>query len=1241
MLNLQFLILKRRVINFTNPWKIEKSTPAWALRSISYTSSTASEAEVKKLKENNIDITEGIDFKRKTTDNRGQLFESILFHPYIIVNGEIRKIDELIVDKDDTFSPSYKSNRDFAVNSVLREGSGKWYKLKITKDGVYELTYEYLQGLGIDVANLNPSHLNIFGNGTGVLNENNSAYRPDDLIKNAIDLIGGDDNSFDPGDKFIFYAKGPNRWDRVGSLFKRQMHYYSDYSAYFININANDTPLRVSNAQLSINNPTHTVNSFDDYAIHEEETESLTNGGKRWYGEKFDVELNQNFGFNFPNIVSFEPAKLSYAFAYNTGDNSSKFVVSANNSGVDTIILNPFSTQGALYTRKVRSVVNGNFQPTNASFTINCNFQRNTPSIQLYLDYIEINLRRELKASESQMDFRDINSVGTGNTALFQLENYGNNRTVWEVTDPTKPKLVTGQISGNTLNFTVDSDSLRQFICYNQNFLEPEYIGTISNQNLHGLEYADNLIITHPLFLAQAKRLAQLHQEEGVSSHVVLLPQVYNEFSGGAPDATAIKSFARMFFDRANGDVNLMPKYLTLFGDGSFDPKNRIADNNNMIPTYQVLESENIISNLVSDDYFGILGDFESFGNNDDLDIGVGRLIVSTELQAKQMVDKIEHYMKNGSTLFAGTSSNCNDDGFSSTEGDWRLSYALIADDKDGTNDDFMQFDTEPSYNYVKANHSEMNANKIYLDALNQQTTAGGERYPEANEAIDRNFNKGNIVMAYIGHGGEAGAAQERIITINQINELKNIDRLPLFVSATCEFTKYDDAERLSAGEYMYLNPNGGAIALMTTTRSVYISVNTQTNQAFFQNVFVKNSDGSAKTFGEIIRNSKNDVVGGNSNKRSFTLIGDPALRIALPQHKVVIDSINGYDVTQYADTLRALSTANISGHIEDINGNPLNYNGVVINSIFDKEKEYVTLGNDLGTPFDYQLQINKLYKGKSTVSNGRFSYEFIVPKDINYNFGFGKSSDYFYNSNNSAGGDNQLFYVGGIDTTGFDDNIGPEIEIFLNDESFVNGGLSDETPILKAELYDESGINTVGNGIGHNITVVLDEATENLIVLNDFYEADLDTYKSGKINYQLNELEPGRHTLTFKAWDVNNNSNTKTIEFIVQEKEEIALKHVLNYPNPFTTNTEFFFEHNQVCSSLETQIEIYTVSGILVRTINKEVHTEGFRTEGIQWNGKDEFGDQLAKGIYIYKVKVKSPDGKEASALQKLYLLR
>ena len=510
-----------------------------------------------------------------------------------------------------------------------------------------------------------------------------------------------------------------------------------------------------------------------------------------------------------------------------------------------------------------------------------------------------------------------------------------------------------------------------------------------------------------------------------------------------------------------------------------------------------------------------------------------------------------------------------------------------------------------------------------------------------AETQINRNIENGNILMTYVGHGGESGAAQERVIGINQINSWTNIDNMPLFVSATCEFTKYDDNERVSAGEWMHLNPKGGAIALMTTTRSVFFGVNTVTNKKLFENVFTRETDGSPLAFGEIIRRTKNEVSG-SSNKRSFTLIGDPALKIALPTQKVVIDSVNNFATTDYQDTIKALSKARMTGHLEDQFGNILsNVNGILEPSIYDKPKTTFTLGQDEDFPREFEIQKNILYRGRVSVNNGYFNFDFIAPKDIDYNFGKGKASLYAYNSTTSAGGFDSLFYIGGINTSGLSDDVGPDLTLTLNDDNFADGGITNETPILISTLFDENGINTAGSGIGHDITATLDANTADAIILNEFYEADLDTYQSGKIRYQLPELSAGRHTLTLKAWDVNNNSSEISIEFIVQEEENIVLDHVLNYPNPFTTKTDFYFEHNQVCSSLKTQIEIFTVSGRLVKTINEEVKTAGFRTEGISWNGRDEFGDQLAKGVYIYKVTVENEFGETNTKIEKLYLLK
>jgi hypothetical protein len=573
--------------------------------------------------------------------------------------------------------------------------------------------------------------------------------------------------------------------------------------------------------------------------------------------------------------------------------------------------------------------------------------------------------------------------------------------------------------------------------------------------------------------------------------------------------------------------------------------------------------------------------------------------------------------MRNGSNLYSTANTNCSSDNGSSTFGDWRTRYVQVADDEEGGY--FLNQDVEPQFQHVADSFPEMNCEKIYLDAYEQVVTAGGERYPDVNDAIDAKMDRGALVYNYVGHGGEVGWAEERVLTVPMIQDWRNIDNMPLLVSATCEFTKFDDPDRVSAGEWASINPYGGAIALMTTTRSVFFGTNTQIGKQFYENVFLRDSNFEPLTFGEIIRNTKNAV--GGDNKRSFTLIGDPALKLAMPRMRIVTDSINGLDPDIEMDTLNALSLVTIKGHMEDYAGATLSsFNGTLYPTIFDKPKDQKTLSNDgpLASPeITFQTQTNRVYTGKASVTNGYFEFSFVVPKDINYTIDFGKISYYGDNGQYDAIGYDTSFYIGGIDPNGLNDNQGPQIDLYINDESFVDGGLTDETPIF------------------------LDGETGDPIVLNDFYTADLDSYQSGEIRYNFMELEPGEHTLSLKVWDVNNNSSEASITFVVQEKEEIKLAHVLNYPNPFTSSTEFFFEHNQVCNQLEAQIQIFTVSGRLVKTINQYVHTEGFRSEGIHWDGRDDFGDQLAKGVYVYRVKVKSPTGETAEQLEKLVILK
>ncbi len=1157
--------------------------------------------------------------------------------PFVRQNGVIKRITAVKIIQSNVTNAIQYQQKSFAANSVLRSGSGNWYKISVKNDGIHKIDKSFLESCGIDVESLNPDHIHVYGNGDGRLPELNSVPRSDDLVNNSIFIQGDADGSFDNGDYILFYAWGPHRWSQSSdTTFNQDRNPYSDVSCYFININSSILPLRVLPLSSTLSPQTHNVSSYSYYDVHEIDAVNLLSGGQRWYGELFDTELQRVINMNVPNIDGTTPAlfEVSIASSANTSSGTShSYSVNGTTIGSSTL---PVASD---YARQVMNMTLNN-PPSNLPVQITVN--RDVPSTLTYLDRILLNTRRQLTFIGTQINFRDLNSIGAGNIAEFTVQNLPTSQGfVWEITDRHQPFAVNGTFSGSNFIFRLPTDELREFVASDGvNFYEPTRIGSVANQNLHELPQADYLIVTHKNFYTQADRLANLHRALGETVHVVTSEQVFNEFSSGMLDPTAIRMFAKMFYDRGAMTPETRPQSLLLFGDGTYDPKNRVPSNNNFILTYQMLTSENYIEAMVTDDYFGMLDDSESISTIDDIDIGVGRLLISDNEMARQQVDKVEHYMKNGSALYSSANTNCSSDDGSSTFGDWRTRYVQIADDEEGAY--FLDNDVEPQYDSVTANYPEMNSDKIYLDAYKQVATAGGQRYPDVVDAINDRIERGALVVNYVGHGGEVGLAEERVITVPQIQDWKNIDKMALIVSATCEFTRFDDPDRVSAGEWASLNPYGGAIALMTTTRAVYFGVNTNMGKSFYRNVFEREANHEPRTFGEIIRVSKNGVPGSN-NKRSFTLIGDPHLKIALPRMNVVTDSINGLAPSIQMDTIRALSKVTIKGHLEDFDGNNLTgFNGFLYPSVYDKPKQQQTLGNDASSPVrTFDLQTNKLYKGKASVTNGNFEFTFIVPKDINYSFDLGKISYYAENGSYDAIGSDTRVYVGGVDPNGINDDNGPDMDIYLNDESFVNGGITDETPQLIVKIFDENGINAVGNGIGHDLTAILDGETSKPFILNDYFTSDLDSYQSGEIKYNFTTIEPGTHTLTVKIWDVNNNSSEKTIEFEVREKQELSLEHVLNYPNPFTTSTEFFFEHNQFCTSLEAQIQILTVSGKLVKTINQPVLTVGYRSEGIQWNGRDDFGDQLAKGVYIYRLKVRTPDGEQAEKLEKLVILK
>lgn len=1120
------------------------------------------------------------------------------------------------------------------ANSVLQ--TGKWYKIAVSNDGVYKISYAFLKKLGIEVDKINPKNIRLYGNGGGMLPKLNSAPRPDDLLENAILVVGDSDTVFNKEDYILFYGQGPNRWKynpKSVPAFQHVTNLFSDSTYYFITADMG-VGKRIQ-TQLSSSTPaTHFVTSFDDYAYHENDTKNLIISGNKWFGEYFENIDSYDFPFDFPFI---EPlaATVKVAMAARNNKLESQYAVSCQ-SGSASFSISGVNFKGDTYCELGEKSFQ--FVPSSPALTVNVT--KKTASAIAWLDYIEVNVRRKLEMFGNQLFFRDVNSTGPGHVAQYTLQTTIPIQ-VWDVTDPVNVRL---QLMNNN-QFALAADSLKEFLAFTgQSFLTPQLKGRVENQNLHSIADKEMVIVTHPDFIEEAKQLAAIHErEDNISTTVVTPQQIYNEFSSGAQDITAIRDFIRMIYNRSSG---ALPNYLLLIGDGSYNNKAGSVNNSNFIPTYESDLSNDFTASFVSDDYYGLLDDSEGIFDpysNEAVDIGIGRFPVRTRSEVQALIGKINSYRKSG--LTPNVSDKGCSNGQSSPFGDWRNLVCFVADDDDmdahiHNAEDLSKIMTDSFKNY--------NQDKIYLDAYKQESSPGGERYPDVNDAIDKRIEKGCLLFNYTGHGGEVGLAHERIVDIPMINKWSNINNMPLFFTATCEFSRYDDPNRTSAGEYTFLNPKGGAIALFTTVRLVNSAENALLNESFLEHAFTP-IQGQMPRLGDIFQRMKSESINLNRNSRGFSFLGDPALRLAYPAFDVTTDSINNKPVTlNSSDTLNGLSLITITGHVESNSVPITNYNGLVYPTVFNKMQSITTLSNNPPNPADnsgsppytFSVQKNILYKGKASVTNGRFKYEFIVPKDISAQYGVGRISYYTENGSDDGKGYYDKIIIGGMNDSAPKDNTGPQINLYMNDTKFISGGTTNESPSLYAVVTDATGINTTGNGIGHDITAILDANTNHAVVLNDYYQADLNSYKSGTIRYPFKNLPEGKHTLSLKVWDVYNNSSMATTEFEVSTSSGLALNHVLNYPNPFTTKTQFFFEHNQCCQLLNVQLQIFTVSGKLVKNYSKYIHAEGYRSDPIEWDGRDDFGDRVARGVYIYRLKVKNSRGESAEQVEKLVVL-
>ncbi len=1208
----------------SNSTNIEVKIDNAAFEPLSGVSLTASQI---KLIENQVIVNKTIGIDRK------QHIANITIFPFRNNNGTIEilksfDLSALPLNSAGNRLISGNIERNYVSNSLLN--TGKWYKIGVSHAGIYKLDYSFLKNLGIAVDIINPADIRIFGHRAGMLPELAGADKDDDIREIPLKVVVAVANRFQPGDYVLTYLPGPEKWTYSADMFTAKKHIFSNTKNFFITTDAG-AGARISSVNSSPLPETKNITTYNDYAFIEDNRINIAQSGRQFVGDEFGGITDKSYNFNFPNLISSSPVKLKIAVIGRSKTSGSVFNISTDNSANFNSIFIPNVAVPYPGIDDAGTKIERQFTLSNLSsnFNINLNFDRNGDfNTKGWLDYIQINAISTLRYNGQPLYFRNINSVGTGAISKFEIQNMNANVEIWDVTNPFGVQKILYNLSGNIASFNIATDSLKEFVAVETSNEIPMELGTIANQNLHALPQQDMLIVTRTAFLQQAEALAQFHRnKQNLRVAVVELNQVYNEFSSGTNDVTAIRDFTKMFYDRANGNVAQMPKYLLLFGDGTYDNMN-LGDF--YIPTYESDKSYETLETYVSDDFFGILDDNE--GTNitntaaEIADVAVGRIPADDVSKAQIAVDKINMYYSNASY------------------GDWRNQGTFIADDEDFN----IHIADANSFadNYGDA-EKKSNVDKIYLDAYQQQSSAGGTTYPAVNEAISRKLFTGTLFLNYVGHGGPLGLSKERILTVDDIAQWQNINKLPLFITATCEFAPYDAVNDFTAGERVLFKQDGGGIALVTTTRVVYSNRNKTMNDNFMAQMVNAYTD-AQMTLGDIVREAKKYTNTFDGN-RKFSLLGDPALRLAFPKYNVVATQINNVVFSSPHDTLKALSKITIDGEVRDNSNSIMNsFNGIASVNIYDKIKTINTLVNDPvgpdnpdgSLPFDFKLQKNTIYKGKVKVTNGKFKINFLVPKDIDYNFGNGKISMYASSDTTDAAGYTSDIIIGGASDTILTDNQGPDVDVFLNDDKFVFGGITDESPKLFSKLFDENGINTSGNGVGHDITAIIDNDTKKIFNLNDFYETNIDDITRGVVSYPFSKLAKGRHTLQVKAWDVLNNSGVGYTEFIVEEKANLALSHVLNYPNPFTTNTRFMFEHNKPGAPLDLRIEIFTVSGKVIKTITKNINTEGYRVDDITWDGLDDYGDKIGKGVYIYRISLKDDSGKKVSQYQKLVIL-
>ncbi|MCK5824528.1 MAG: type IX secretion system sortase PorU [Ichthyobacteriaceae bacterium] len=1147
------------------------------------------------------------DFKFHWGQSRKQHILNVNFNPLVMRNGKkqlVKSFTVVVKDEEDSGSLSKKTGSGFATNSVL--ATGKWVKLAISKSGVFKIDYNLMSSiaplLGTTVDDLNPKNIAVFGQVGGMLPEKNSKYIQDDLREIPIRVDGEDDLKFNTSDKVLFYAEGAGKftYDIEKTEYSHINNIYTDDTYVFVTLK-NNGGKRIVTSIPETGAVKYTINTYDDVRVHEVDKINVMKSGQTWYGENFETEGNLNTSFVFNNRITSKPISVKSRIAYKD-DKGKKLGIKINES--------------TIYTYEIQKKVSYNYKTqtnksnyTGTAKTLNLKLTFNGESGDLgYLDFLLLSAKSNLNATGNQFIFRSSVYVNKNEIKEYKISNQQNVADVWSVVNPLKPVVMPLKRNGDFATFKKKHIGIEEFVMLSGNdYYVPLLIGGVANQNLHSLQPVEYLIITSKEFMLNAEKLANFHRKK-MTVTVVDVKDIYNEFSAGRQDLVAIRQFVRMIYHK--GDCSDPLKYLLMFGDASYDFKNRVDNNTNYVPSYQSYSAELTKgSTKVTDDFFALMDNDE--GDNvigsDMIDIAVGRIPIRKTTDADNVVNKIIAYNTKA------------------TYGNWKNKIQFVVDD--ATHD--WEIDM---FKYVERLSTKMdnrvgvyNHQKIYLDNYKIQTVAGIKAYPQAHAELMNNLQGGNLVTSFTGHGSRyVWTANKLFYSLRNVPELKNINKLPMFITITCEFSRFDRPDvAYCGGEQLISSNKGGAIGLISTTREIGASTGMKINSKVFDYLFPLENKNRIP-IGEVLRLTKNDLYSIPS-RRTIFLIGDPALMLAYPDDEIILTSVN--NGLAKTDTIKALMDVNIKGEIRKLGSLVNEFNGELDVVIYDDKENKESLdNNNLGSKLPYWEQEKIIYQGKASVVNGKFDFNFTAPEGISYKVGDGKISMYASSELSDASGFNINLKVGDVVAKYDLDKKGPEVMVYVDDKLLPNGGLVKSSSMLKINFADESGINTMSIKSEQELNVsVKKEGDENKTVLNTNYEAEINDSKKGTAVYEFLDLNSGKYQLEVSVSDVYNNISTKKIKFEVDDNAKQVVDEVSNYPNPFTNSTMFKFSNGTINNINLVEINIYTISGRLVKTIIEE---GDFNENEIKWNGETDNGTKLDAGTYFYKISVKNIDG-------------